>query len=167
MKKNILQDRDWTPQKVEMYYFYRNLYTETLKDSQKTMMSFAIGAIGLLVGLSNFLSFSSIWQVLLFVFSLFSLMLLVIYMLELWVLDAKISDINADLLITENKKAKNKLKIQLYSFSKSYKKSRCKAKWFWRLALFFIILFAGITICVNYKSQKEVVKKVKTIAKPE
>jgi hypothetical protein len=53
----------WSPQKIAYYTSLRNAWNDNNLSAGKSLLSLAAGGIGVLVAVSNFFSFCSIWQI--------------------------------------------------------------------------------------------------------
>ena len=76
--------KEWSSQKVAYYASLRNAWHINRQSSTKSILSLSTAGIGLLIGLSNFLSFSSTWQFIAFLCSIIFFGITIILVFLTW-----------------------------------------------------------------------------------
>lgn len=85
--------KDWSDQKVAYFSSLRSAWHANRQSQNKSMLSLSAAGIGLLVGLSNFLLFSSITQMVFFGCSILFFGITIIFAFLIWDNNAKLIDL--------------------------------------------------------------------------
>ena len=151
--KNI-KEKDWNQREITHYYFFANVSHDISQCSRKVTISLSAGAIGLLVGISNLLSFSSIWQIIFFLLSLIAFTVPILLIIQIWgflnlvfQVDIKTyKNVNPEINTVEEQGKKDFLNKHILLFSKiSFYSFLC--------AIVLMATFTSITIYEKYNSK--------------
>ena len=134
--------KEWSAKKVAYFSTLRNAWHTNHQSSAKALLSVSAAGIGLLIGLSSVLSFSSNIQFYSFIFSVLFFGTTIILCISNWKYNAKC--INARVIMLNNRPARNK--NQILKLEEAKKAEDKFKKFLNRLDRFTIIFFASAIV---------------------
>jgi hypothetical protein len=144
---------NWTIQKTAYYASLRTAWHANRQSSTKSILSLSAAGIGLLVGLSNFLSFSSILQIVFFGCSIVFFVITIVFAILTWNNNADLIDIIIKKCIAPPDKQEI-FKCKICKCNKILK----VLDWFvyisFALAILAAIIFSSLSICNKYNQTK-------------
>jgi large-conductance mechanosensitive channel len=146
---------DWSPQKVAKYSSIINAQQSNFMTGTKVLLPLSAGGIGLLVGVSNSFSFSSIYQIIAFACSILGFSMTILFIIGIYGCKFDLLDIKEQLFINNNTEQKDTL---IKKKDKRNKEHSYFSAWIASAFMFAIIsmaIFSGISIYEKYNSTKE------------
>lgn len=152
------KSKEWSPQKVAYYSSLREAWHNNIQAGIKSILTLSSAGIGLLVGLSNFLTFSSFLQILFFCLGIICFGITIIITFFRWGRNADFLDILIKKCIAKKDKEEfvkkeKKLERSMNCYDKI-------TSWSFALAIIFTIIFAGISIMSNYEKSRNVIDNI-------
>jgi hypothetical protein len=150
-KLKRIRKNDWSPQRVAEYSSIINTRRNNFMAMPKVLLSLSAGGIGLLIGVSNSFSFSSIWQMLAFSGGILGFLMTIFFIFGMYGCKYDIFDAEKELIIRGTEP-----KDLLTKKDKVYKKHKWFSGWIAGLFMFAVLstaVFGVISIYEKYDAQ--------------
>jgi hypothetical protein len=155
---------DWSPQKIAQYSLVLTAQHENSMSGLKILLSLSAGGIGLLVGLSNFLSFLSIGQMFFWGCSIFLFFLAILFIMKVHRCKFDFLDMSKRQLLSNDIEQKNILNAKKNEIKKNHRYYALCIALSFVFAVASMAIFGGITIYEKNNSKRDnKIKQVRVI----